>query len=530
MSIMDRRERLSPVDTAWLRMDSKANLMMIVGVYEFGGDVDYQRLQHRIERTLLTHPRFRSRVVEDTAGYAWEIDPDFDLDWHVARTALPGHASTKELKQFAARLAGTPLDANRPLWQFHLVDNYAGGNALVVRIHHCIADGISLIGVLMELTSDSPELDKRDEAPSALRRKSSAGASGDWLRPLTDAAVLALDTTGDVAARTLQASAALLDGPDSVSDSAMDAARVATQATRDLASVLLMSDDSVTSLKGMPSGTKRVAWNEPLPLDDVKAVCRALGCSVNDVLLACAAGALRGYLRERGEEVDGVELRAMVPVNLRDPRHWKDLGNKFGLVPLLLPVGVENPIARVYEVQRRMNALKGSYTAVVTMGLLGLFGFTPRWAQKPVLEYLASKATAVMTNVPGPHQSLYLAGGLIRRMMFWVPQSGEIGVGVSILSYAGGVQFSMITDRALCDEPQRIIDRFTPEFEKLALALCMLPWEGVPDANGAESWLFTHVDAPAPMPAGRKAASPRSAARRKARKRAAVPAATPATP
>jgi len=499
MSIMSRRERLSPVDTAWLRMDSKANLMMIVGVYEFGGDVDYQRLQRRIERTLLTHLRFRSRVVEDAAGYAWEIDPDFDLDWHVARTALPGNASTKELKQFAARLAGTPLDANRPLWQFHLVDNYAGGKALVVRIHHCIADGISLIGVLMELTAAGTEPHERDEAPSALRRKPKAGGTGDdWLRPLTDAAVLALGTTGDVAARTLQASAALLDGPDSVSDSAAGAARVATQATRDLASVLLMSDDSVTSLKGMPSGTKRVAWNEPLPLDDVKAVCRALGCSVNDVLLACAAGALRGYLRERGEQVDGVELRAMVPVNLRDPRHWKDLGNKFGLVPLLLPVGIENPIARVYEVRRRMNELKGSYTAVVTMGLLGVFGFTPRWAQKPVLEYLASKATAVMTNVPGPQQPLYLAGGLIRRMMFWVPQSGEIGVGVSILSYAGGVQFGLITDRSLCEEPQRIIDRFEPEFEKLVLALCMLPWEDTPDADSAESWLFTHVEASTP--------------------------------
>ncbi len=496
MGIMGKRERLSPVDTAWLRMDSKSNLMMIVGVYEYSAELDYHRLQRRIERTLLTHNRFRSRVVEDAAGYVWEIDPDFDLDWHVARTALPGDASTKELKAFVARIAGTPLDQNRPLWQFHVVENYAGGKALVVRIHHCIADGISLIGVLMEMTSGSPEPDERDDKPSALRGRSGkrGDGDGDWLRPLTDAAVMALDTTGDVAARTLQASAALLDGPDSVGSSAADAARtathVATHATRDLAAVLLMSDDTVTSLKGLPSGTKRVAWNEPLPLDDVKAVCRALGCSVNDVLLACAAGALRGYLSARGENVDGAELRAMVPVNLRDPRHWKDLGNKFGLVPLLLPVGIANPIARVYEVQRRMNELKGSYTAVVTMGLLGVFGFTPKWAQKPVLEYLASKATAVMTNVPGPQKPLYLAGGLIRRMMFWVPQSGEIGVGVSILSYAGGVQFGLITDRALCEEPQQIIDRFEPEFEKLALALCMLPWEGMPDADTAESWLF----------------------------------------
>ena len=128
------------------------------------------------------------------------------------------------------------------------------------------------------------------------------------------------------------------------------------------------------------------------------------------------------------------------------------------------------------------------------MGILGVVGFAPRGLQKQALDFLAKKATAVMTNVPGPQQPLYMAGAQIKRMMFWVPQSGNIGMGVSILSYAGGVQFGLITDKRLCEEPQRIIDRFEPEFEKLVLALCMLPWNGPVDGDDAESWIFPRIE------------------------------------
>jgi WS/DGAT/MGAT family acyltransferase len=494
---MGKRERMSSVDTAWLRMDSPGNLMMIVGVYEFEGRIDFARLRELVQSRFVTHRRFRSRIVQDATGYYWEEADDFDLDLHVVRTALPGHGTSEDLKRFAGRMASTALDPSRPLWQFQLVDNYQGGQAMVVRIHHCIADGIALIGVLLAMTSQDPiddAIGERDESPHR-------GPTSDWdalLRPLKDVTIRALDTTGDVASKVLAASSAMLNDPESVGQAASEYLRVAGQVARDAAALALMDNDTVTSLKGSPSGSKIVAWNEPLGLADVKAVCRALGCSVNDVLLASVAGAIRVYLVERGEDVDGCELRAMVPVNLRDPKKWRDLGNKFGLVPLLLPVGIENPIARVFEVQRRMNDLKSSYMAVLAMAVLGLVGFAPRQLQKQALDFLANKGTAVMTNVPGPQQPLYMAGAEIKRMMFWVPQSGDIGVGVSILSYAGGVQFGLITDKKLCPEPQRIIDGFAPEFEKLALALCMLPWNGAVDAEAAEQWLFPSVPGPAP--------------------------------
>jgi WS/DGAT/MGAT family acyltransferase len=496
---MGRRERMSSVDTAWLRMDSQANLMQIVGVYEFAGQIEYERLRHIIEERLLPHARFRSCVVQDATGYHWEVDDNFDLDLHLARTALPGRGTVADLKRLVGRLASTALDATKPLWQMHLVDNYDGGQALVVRIHHCIADGIALIGVLMAMTSQDPADDALEPVGGADRVSGGAGAWDSFLRPLTKATVRAIDSTGDAAARALKTSAAMLENPEAMGETATDMARIAAQVARDVAGIALMDNDSVTSLKGAPSGSKVVAWNEPLSLDDVKAVGRALGCSVNDVLLASVAGAIRSYLEHQGEEVDGIELRAMVPVNLRDPRKWKELGNKFGLVPLLLPVGVANPIARVYEVRERMAELKQGYTAMMTMGILGAVGLAPRTVQKQALDFLARKATAVMTNVPGPQQPLYMAGAEIRRMLFWVPQSGDIGVGVSILSYAGGVQFGLITDKRLCDEPQRIIDRFEPEFEKLVLALCMLPWDAAVDADAAQEWIFPPIDSPAPV-------------------------------
>lgn len=486
------RERMSAVDTAWLRMDSAKNLMMIVGVYEFDGQLDFARLSDLLQTRLVAHRRFRSRVVRDTTGCYWQEVDDFDLNDHLIRSRLPRNGTVSDLKKFVGELASRPLDESRPLWQMQLIDNYAGGQALVVRIHHCIADGIALIGVLLALTTE-----QGDQDPAS--RKGGKKGNGHWsarLQPLTSAAVRVIGVTGDVASKVLRGYGAMLDTRGALVDAAVGYAGIAARIAKDAAAIALMPNDNVTSLKGKPAGVKVVAWNEPIAVGDVKAIGKALGCSVNDVLLACVAGAIRSYLLGRGELVDGCELRAMVPVNLRDPEQWKELGNRFGLVPLLLPIGIENPIARVFEVKRRMSQLKTGYTAVVSMALLGAAGFAPRTVQTHALDYLARKATAVMTNVPGPQQALYLAGTRVTRLMFWVPQSGDIGVGVSILSYDGGVQFGLIADSALCADPQQIIDGFEPEFEKLVLALCMLPWGQAVDADGAHDWLFAAAPRP----------------------------------
>jgi WS/DGAT/MGAT family acyltransferase len=208
----------------------------------------------------------------------------------------------------------------------------------------------------------------------------------------------------------------------------------------------------------------------------VKAVSKGLGCSVNDVLLACAAGAIGQWLRDQGDDPAGKEIRAMVPVNLRPlDEAWK-LGNRFGLAPLVLPLGIANPVARVFAVRRRMAELKGSYQPLLAFGILAMTGLFIQPVQDMVLGLFSKKTTAVMTNVPGPAVPLTLCGSTLRQTMFWVPASGDVGVGVSIFSYGGGVQFGLITDRRLCPEPQQIIDRFGPEFDQLLVLTLMLPW------------------------------------------------------
>ena len=195
------------------------------------------------------------------------------------------------------------------------------------------------------------------------------------------------------------------------------------------------------------------------------------------MLLAAVAGALNGYLRDHGDATDGVEVRALVPIDLRKPGSELELGNRFGVLALELPVGLDSPLARLHEVHRRMETLKQSKQPAVTLGLLAALGNAPQAVQDKVFDLLLSRASAVMTNVPGPQQPLYLAGSELKQIMFWVPRPHDIGMGVSILSFNGQVQFGLITDAALVPDPKSIVARFKPEFEQLLYFVLLEPWE-----------------------------------------------------
>ena len=525
------RERMSSVDTAWLRMDTPTNLMMIVGVMMFEAPIDIARFKRTLAHRLLRYQRFRQRVVQDASGAYWFDDEHFDIDNHVHSLNLPAPGGKAALQSLAATLASQSLDHNKPLWMMTVVENYDAhgvrGSAVIVRIHHCIADGISLTSVMYSLADATPDAPEEGIEPDAMRRarlrraaRHQAEGERDMLaslyEPLGDAATKALAMSGDLWSKYQH----MLSHPERVAD----AAKVAADVTTELAALALLPADSTTSFKGKPSAVKRVAWSEPMPLTDVKAVCKVLGVSVNDILLSCCAGAMGAYLRSRGEATEGVEVRGMVPVNLRPSGQEHKLGNQFGLVLLTLPVGIENPFVRLYEVKRRMDELKSSYQAMISMGILGAVGLLPRPLQKQVLDIFSTKASAVMTNVPGPQQPLYLAGSLMSQQMFWVPQSGDIGIGVSILSYNNRVQFGLVTDRKFVPEPVNIVDRFLPEFEQLLFYLLL---NGTPPA-AEDAAMKASPTSSAPA---RTAARGKSAGARPARKSAApiAPKAVPAT-
>lgn len=460
---------MSAVDAAWLRMDRPDNLMMIIGVWILDEPLDFQRFRRVIAERFLAFDRFRYRPVDDLVSTRWERDHDFDLDAHVRRVALPGRAGKRELEALVSDLAGLALDPRRPLWQFQMVENYAGGAAVIMRIHHCYADGIALTRVFLSLTDATrePEPETQDRR-SRTRPAAATPSTGALHFPGAGLLRQALHQGADWIGRA----ADMARHPEQANELARHALGLAVE----LARVAALPDDTPTRLKGPLGSRKRAAWAEPLPLAEVRTVAKVLGCTINDVLMATAAGALGSYLRDQGDDIDGLTVRAAVPVNLRDPAEAAALGNHFGLVFLDLPVGIRDPVERVRAVRDTMAGLKGSYQPVLMLGLMATLGVLGETAEGLAIDLLSSKASLVASNVPGPQHALYLAGRRLSQLMFWVPQSGAIGLGISILSYNQCVQFGLVADRKRIPDPRAVAAGFPAEFESILLAVLLGPY------------------------------------------------------
>jgi WS/DGAT/MGAT family acyltransferase len=432
-------------------MEHPTNPMTITGVFTFAERFDRDAARGLAER-MLRFERFRQRVVArgPLARPRWERDPSFDLANHVVHVALPEGAAGDDaaLQALVGALMSTPLAYDRPLWQFHHVESFGGGSALVVRVHHCIADGMSLVQVLLGIADAPPAL-------PALGRRARPRARGDAPGPL-------------VSARRLWA-----------------AARAGGGLAGAVARVLDLRADPPTPFRGALGRTKRAAWSAPIALDEVRRVGKAHGATVNDVLLSTVAGAMRRYVHGRGAAMaEGVTLRAVVPVNLRPPEDVA-LGNRFGMVFLPLPVGHDDPVERLRAVKREMDRIKRSPEAVVIFGLLRAFGATTTRLLKLAVNVLGRKATTVMTNVPGPTEPVCFFGRPVDTLMFWVPQSGRLGLGVSILSYCGDVRVGIAADAGLVPDPHTLVAAFHDAFDDLRAALDALDAHAAPAAPAA---------------------------------------------
>jgi diacylglycerol O-acyltransferase len=459
-------ESISPVDLAWLRMDRPTNPMVIVAVLILSEPLSHARLKSVLARQLLTFERFLDRPVCDALGGHWQRDPQFQLDAHLRCLKLPPRAGQTQLQAAASRLASTPLDPARPQWQFHLVEHYRKGSAIIGRVHHCYADGVALMRVLLSLTDGAPS----PSAPPAVINNANDASAGllSLLAPIANT----LGSAGTLAQRAIEATAGVLNTSLQALAHPSQATTLVQQtadATRELAKIALLPEDPPTPLKGALGRQKQIAWAQPVSFAEVRTVAHALGCTINDVLLATVAGTFGAYLESRGTVIDSLTLKALVPVNLRPQDQAPRLGNEFGLVFASLPVGERHPLARLYAVHRDMEALKHSSQASVAFWLLTALGLLPGIVEQQAIELFTTKASAVISNVPGPREPLYIAGARIERQFFWVPQAGSIGVGVSLLTYDGAVHFGVMADRHLIPHPEQITTRFVGEFERLLL-------------------------------------------------------------
>ncbi len=424
---------LTAADSAWLRMEEPTNLMTITGILTFREKIPRERWLELLRERFLSHLRFRQVVHEPRVRLgtpSWVLDEGFDLERHLISASLPGDAGQRELEDYVSGLMATPLDHSRPLWQFHLIENFKGGSALVGRVHHCIGDGMSLVQVMLGLADNPPE----------------AIGAGDRAR------------LGDVRI-----------GPPSVLRRGWRAVQMGAASAASLVRLLALPADPGTVLRGKLGIEKRAVWSDPIALDEIKAIGKRLGGTVNDVLLSAMAGALRRYLEQRGASPAGLNLRAVVPVNLRPPSET-ELGNRFGLVFLPLPIGHAGPMARLRALRRRMERIKRSPDPFVVYGLLRFFGATTPQILGLALHIFGRKATAVMTNVPGPRQPLVFGGHECDSILFWVPQSGKLGMGVSILSYNGWVRVGLATDVGLVPDPASILRHYHDALHELDTA------------------------------------------------------------
>lgn len=442
---------LSGVDAAWLRMDDPTNLMMVTGVLTFSEPLDMDRLADVLESRLLILPRFRERVVEAplrVISPRWVADERFNLSAHLHRVGLPSPGGDAGLRDLVSDLMSTPLDRTKPLWHMHVVEGYKGGSALVVRIHHCIADGIALVQLMLSLTDSTRRGSHRHQPPAR-------EATPPLQRLRADAE------------RAFRAGRSLVGEPGRWAD----LLNVAGESASSLVNLIGLPPDSPSILKGELGVAKLAAWSPPVSLDRVKEIGSRFGATVNDVLLTAATGSLRRYLLGREERVPtSYNLRAAVPVNLRAGADASQLGNRFGLVFLSLPVGIAQPGPRLRELKRRMEAIKSSMDAPVSLAVLDRIGMLPAEVQSPAVRFFGSKATVVMTNVPGPREPLYLAQSRIDTVMYWVPQAGRLGLGLSILSYAGRVMVGVASDAGLVPDPTKITAGFEEELDSLGRA------------------------------------------------------------
>jgi WS/DGAT/MGAT family acyltransferase len=443
---------LTGADSFWLRMDHPTNLMMINGVMLFDEPLSLDRLRRVVERRVLPIPRFREIVDLGRRGRPrWRPCDRFELDDHVVPLRLPAPGDEDALRELVSRKMSEPLDFERPLWQFHVVENYGQGSALIGRFHHCMGDGIGLMMVLLSMT----DLDRED----------SPDVSNPFLALFdrsADSLAAARRRIEEIMPEGLNLMLKPVEAIRALSPWQRGAASAAA-----LARLTFRSADSKTLLNARLGIAKRAAWSEAIDLEAVKEVSLDLGGTVNDILLTAMSGGLRRYLVGRGGEAGCLDFRATVPVSLRPLEDLGALGNAFGLVYLRLPVEVDHPLERLAELRRRMQRLKRSAESVVSFQVMGLMGRLPHAAQRALVRMFASKATAVMTNVPGPNRQLYLAGSTIRDLIFWVPRSARLSLGVSIFSYAGRVRMGVATDAGLVPDPENIVKGFHEEFDSM---------------------------------------------------------------
>ncbi|MCB0869755.1 MAG: wax ester/triacylglycerol synthase family O-acyltransferase [Solirubrobacterales bacterium] len=431
-------DRLTAIDSQFLTNENENSHMHIGAVMIFEGDPPtYDEFKAHIGSRLDFVPRYRQKLVYPPYGTGrplWADDPDFNLNYHLRHTALPKPGGERELKILASRLFSQALDRSKPLWEMFLVEELEGDRfAIIIKSHHAMIDGISGVDigtVIFDVTPDAEPIVPKDEwKPSPLPSNMSLlerGAKELATEPvkLGEKAVSALRNPSSLAGK--------------VGESAEGLAEVARA----------LADSAPEVPLNVPIGPhRRITWTSA-SLDEFKRIKDAFGTTVNDVVLAIAAGSIRKWLVKRGVETHGLELRAMVPVSVRSDDERGQLGNKLATMRAPLPVYEPDPVARLEIVSAAMDGLKQSKQALGAEVIARLNDFAPPTllAQAARLTFSTRLFNLLVTNVPGPQIPLYVLGRKLSRPYPVAFLAKNHGLAVGVMSYAGQVNIGLIGD------------------------------------------------------------------------------------
>ncbi len=397
-------------------MERRDNPMTITAVLWLRGSLTPDELDELVRARLLPRARFHERVVEHTvAGPRWEPDHDFDLRAHVHHVALPAPGDAAALESLVADLASTPLDPRLPLWQMHLVDGVGDGCALVVRVHHVVADGLALVGVLLDLTDEG---------------------EGAWSPPSVPA------PRGGLAGAILP-----LAG---------------------LASLVASRPEPSTALVASHGPHKRLAWSRALDLARERHAAHERSVSLTAMLLALVTGAVGRALALRGPLDPALVVRAMVPLSLRAPEDASALGNRYASAFIGLPVGGDDREARVAEVARALRHARVASGVALGNTLVRVAGRVGAPIERLGIELLSRRASLVVSNVPGPREPRHIMGRALRSVVAFAPMTGEVGLGVTFFGYADALTVGVSSGLDDASLPADIVAAVAEEVDALS--------------------------------------------------------------
>ena len=475
MSENELKRRLTPMDAFFLYAETETAPMHVGGTCVFEGKLPYARFRAHLAARLHQTPRYRQRAVPvpfNVSHPTWEDDPDFDIDNHLFRVRLDRPGTDEQLQQLSGEIFTGMLDRNKPLWEMHMVEGLEGDRtALILKVHHCMVDGVAGIGLantFLDVTPALPEKTKKIPfKPKPLPDVKTKIYDAVW------------DNMVDSVLHWVRFSANMTDFSALVNGTGVKHAVAKFAAT--LGGFLM-------PLKKMPfnsafSGERLHVWRE-YPDSDVRIIRAVSGATINDVVLATLALALRKYLEDHPEVETSAfgSLRTIVPVNVRREREKSALGNRISFLPIDLPLNIPDPIELLHAIHRQMREHKACRVADSISLMFDALQGTSVAAQATLLSTLAnpltqhilgpaveiSPANLICTNIPGPQIPLYALGHRLLAVHGVVPTCLGMGINCCVITYGQKVSVSIVGDGlAAGDGVAQIMANYDVKFREL---------------------------------------------------------------